>query len=149
MAKKKYKSPEFEVKMFPEGAGTAPDAAQVVDAAQTAQQAGVPLGDLFKQLGGWVKANPWAAAGTGLNAAGNVAGLMDNDKLLGQAAGAALGYFAPGILGKVLGKNIIASPLMQANLAMGGGNLGALFDNLRAKQEEEQAMLAQQQYYGG
>ncbi len=111
-----------------------------------ATQESVALGDLFKQLGGYAKAHPWITAGTGLNAAGNVAGLMDNDKLLGQAAGTALGAFAPKLLGLALGKNIAASPLMIANLAMGGGNIGALFDNLRAKQEQEQAMAQQ---YGG
>ena len=108
----------------------------------------VQLTDLFKNLGGYAKAHPWITAGTGLNAAGNVAGLLDNGKLLGQLGGAALGYFAPSLLGKALGKSIVASPLLRANLAMGGGNLGALFDNLRAKKEREQAMT-QQQYYGG
>lgn len=107
---------------------------------------GVQLADLFKQLGGWAKSHPKSAIGTGLNAAGNVSGLVDNDKWLGQAAGLALGAFAPGILGKVLGKQVLLSPLMRANLAMGGGNLGALFDSLRAKQEEEQEMARR---YGG
>lgn len=106
----------------------------------------IPIQDLFTQLKANVKAHPGAAIGTGLNAAGNVAGLLDNDKLLGQGAGAALGYFAPQLLGLALGKPIAASPLIRANLAMGGGNLGALFDNLRAKKEEEQAMMQQ---YGG
>lgn len=103
----------------------------------------VQLTDLFKNLGGYAKAHPVATVGTGLNAVGNVAGLLDNGKLLGQLGGAALGYFAPSLLGKALGKSIVVSPLLRANLAMGGGNLGALFDNLRAKKEEEQA-LAQQ-----
>ena len=106
---------------------------------QATEQA-VPLTDLFKQLGGYVKAHPYASFGTGVNAAANVAGLLDNDKLLGQGAGAALGYFAPQLLGLALGKPVSVSPLMRANLAMGGGTLGSLFDNLRAKQEEEQAM---------
>lgn len=101
------------------------------------------LADLFKSLGGYAKAHPVATVGTGLNAAGNVAGLFDNSKLLGQLGGAALGYFAPSLLGKVLGKSIVASPLLRANLAMGGGNLGALFDSLRAKKEQEQAMTQQ------
>jgi hypothetical protein len=129
----------------------APDAAmfsQAADAADAAQmQQSVPLTDLFKQLGGYVKAHPYASAGTGLNAAANVAGLFDNDKLLGQGAGAALGYFAPQLLGLALGKPVSVSPLMRANLAMGGGTLGSLFDNLRAKKEEEQEMM--QQYGGG
>ena len=113
-------------------------------AAQSAN--GIAMNDLFKQLGGQIKAHPYASFGTGLNAAGNVAGLVDNDKLLGQGIGTALGYFAPQILGMLLKKPVSVSPLMRANLAMGGGNLGALFDNLRAKKEQEAAM---QQYYGG
>lgn len=126
----------------------APDATMFSQAADVADAAqAVPLTDLFKQLGGYVKAHPYASAGTGLNAAANVAGLLDNDKLLGQGAGAALGYFAPQLLGLAFGKPISVSPLMRANIAMGGGTLGALFDNLRAKKEEEQAMV--QQYGGG
>ena len=118
---------------------------QAASEPNVAQQA-VPLTDLFKQLGGYVKAHPYASLGTGVNAAANVAGLLDNDKLLGQGAGAALGYFAPQLLGLALGKPISVSPLMRANLAMGGGTLGSLFDNLRAKKEQEQATMQQ---YGG
>lgn len=129
-SKKTYASPTME--MFTQAAG-----AQPADVVQP-QQA-VPLADLFKQLGGYAKAHPYATAGTGLNAAANVAGLFDNDKLLGQGAGAALGYFAPQLLGLALGKPVSVSPLMRANLAMGGGTLGSLFDNLRAKKEQEQA----------
>ena len=106
---------------------------------------GIALGDLFKQLGGTVKAHPYASLGTGLNAAANVAGLVDNDKLLGQGAGAALGYFAPQLLGMLLKKPVSVSPLVRANLAMGGGTLGSLFDNLRAKREEREQAYAQYQ----
>ena len=130
MDKKKYKSPN--VKTMSTGNAKPSDSAT--------------LGQLFNSLWGGMKANPLASVGTGLNAAANIGGLLDNDKLLGQVAGTALGAFAPGLLGKVVSKNIVASPLLRANLAMGGGTIGSLFDVLRAKQEEEQAM---QQQYGG
>ena len=97
------------------------------------------LKELFGKLGGYAKAHPGTSLLTGLNAAENVSGLLDNDKILGQVAGAALGYFAPSIAGKALGTKLVMSPLSRANLTMIGGNLGALFDNLRVKQEREQA----------
>lgn len=115
--------------------------------AETAADA-ISLADLFKQGTGWVKANPGAALGTGALGAANVAGLLDNDKVLGQGIGAAAGYALPAIASIIAKRPVTVSPLMRANLAMGGGTLGALFDNLRAKKEQEQAM-AQQQYYGG
>ena len=129
-----YDAPTID--FFTQAAGAAPGAAAD----------GVPLGDLFKRLGGWVGNHKGAALGTGLNAAMNVAGLLDNDKILGQGIGAALGGFAPKILGAMMKTPVAASPLAIANLAMIGGGLGSLFDNLRAKQEEEQAMAKQ---YGG
>lgn len=109
------------------------------------------LKGLFGNLTGFVKAHPYQALGTGANAAGNVAGLFDNDKVLGQAVGTGLGLAAPKLLSMVpgpigaFGKGL--GLLGKANLAMGGGNLGAMFDALRAKQEQEQ--MAAQQYYGG
>lgn len=113
--------------------------------AEVPQSAPVDLKGLFKSLGSYVKAHPYASFGTGVNAAANVAGLVDNDKLLGQGVGTALGYFAPQLLGMLLKKPVSVSPLMRANLAMGGGTLGSLFDNLRAKKEQEATM----QQYGG
>lgn len=109
------------------------------------------LRQVFDKGWGWVKANPWAAAGTGLLGAANLGGLTDNDKLLGQGVGAALGAAAPAVLSKIMGVPINVGTLGRVNLAMGGGALGSLFDTLRAKQEEEQAMAQQQQrqYYGG
>ena len=95
----------------------------------------------LKTMGGslWnnIKAHPGKAAGTGLNAAGNIAGLVDNDKLLGQVLGTAGGA--------LLGSKLLGfGPLGIANMAMGGGNLGALFDALRSKKEQEEQY--QQQY---
>jgi hypothetical protein len=109
------------------------------------------LKELFGNLSSFTKAHPYQALGTGANAAGNVAGLFDNDKILGQAVGTGLGLAAPKLLSMVpgpigaFGKGL--GLLGKANFAMGGGNLGALFDSLRAKQEQEQ--MAAQQYYGG
>lgn len=125
--------------------GTVTGASEIKNAAAPNAAQLMPLGDAFKKLGGFAKAHPWQTAGTGLNAIGNVSGLLDNDKLLGQVGGTALGALAP----KILGMAGIAAPgpLGVANLAMLGGNLGALFDTLRAKKEQEQAL--QSQYYGG
>lgn len=96
----------------------------------------------LKTMGGslWnnIKANPGKAAGTGLLAAGNVAGLVDNDKLLGQVLGTAGGA--------LLGSKLLGfGPLGIANTAMVSGGLGALFDALRSKKEQEEQY--QQQYY--
>ena len=95
----------------------------------------------LKTMGGslWnnIKAHPGKAAGTGLNAAGNIAGLVDNDKILGQVLGTAGGA--------LLGSKLLGfGPLGIANMAMGGGNLGALFDALRSKKAQEEQY--QQQY---
>ena len=132
-------------KMYEAGAQQAANsAAHTVTNPATAKTSAtqlMPLGDAFKKLGGFAKAHPWQTAGTGLNAIGNVSGLFDNDKLLGQVGGTALGALAP----KLLNMAGIAAPgpLGVANLAMLGGNLGALFDTLRAKKEQEQALQSQ------
>lgn len=93
--------------------------------------------------GAWenIKAHKGASIGTGLNAAGNIAGVVDNDKLLGQVLGTAGGAL-------LASKGLQLGPLGIANMAMGGGNLGALFDKLRAKKEQEE-QYQQQQYHGG
>jgi hypothetical protein len=85
-----------------------------------------------------LKAHKGAAIGTGLLGAGNIAGLVDNDKILGQALGAVGG----GLIGAAIPG---FGPLGIANMAMGAGNLGALFDVLRSKKEQEKQY--QQQYY--
>ena len=96
------------------------------------------LKELFGKGWGWVKANPWTAAGTGALGVTNAAGLFDNDKLLGQGVGAALGLVAPMLIQKATGIPLSISNLGRANLAMGGGAIGSLFDTLRAKKEQEQ-----------
>lgn len=96
--------------------------------------------------GAWdyAKANPLA---TGLSAGlgiGNVAGLFDNDKLLGQLIGAGAGFGLSQIPALGLGTHGMV------NMALGGGALGSLFDVLRAKEEEEAMRRAQlQTQYGG
>lgn len=87
-----------------------------------------------------IKANKGKAIGTGLLGAGNIAGLVDNDKILGQAVGSGLGTLAGLAIKPVAGWG----PLGVVNSALVGGNLGALFDNLRAKKEQEDQY--QQQY---
>lgn len=89
------------------------------------------LSRTFNLLKANAAAHPLATAGTALNAGGNLAGLFDNDKILGQGIGA--------VVGGLGGKMFELSPLGMTNAAMIGGNLGALFDNLRAKKEREQA----------
>ena len=86
-----------------------------------------------------VKAHPLATLGTVANAGMNVSGLLDNDKFGGQL----IGTLAGAVLPKAF--NMGLSPLAAANVAMGGGTLGSLFDTLRAKKEQEQNY--QEQYY--
>ena len=88
-----------------------------------------------KQLGslalGAAKVHPFKTAGLIGLGAGNIGGLMDNNKFGGQLAGLGLGG---------LGALSLASgnPYMAAMLTMGGGELGALFDKLRARKELEE-----------
>lgn len=105
------------------------------------------LKDIFKKGWGWTKANKPAALGTGLLGAANLGGLFDNDKLLGQGIGAIAGAAAPYLFTKFTGIPLNISKLGRANLAMGGGALGSLFDVLRAKKakEQEAAMMQQAQ----
>jgi hypothetical protein len=81
-----------------------------------------------------------AALGTVANVGTNVAGLLDNDKIGGQLIGAAVGAGVPALLGAKLG------PLAYINLAAGGGNIGALFDTLRAKKADERAQYGKEEY---
>lgn len=93
-------------------------------------------------LGQNIMAHPGAYLGTAANLGGNVAGLLDNNKLLGQGIGTAAGVALPLLLGA---KN----PLMIANIAAGAGNIGALFDALRAKKEQQRQATQQYSQYGG
>lgn len=89
---------------------------------------------------GAAKNHPFKTAGLIGLGAGNIGGLTDNDKFAGQIGGLGLGG---------LGAAAFASnPYTAALMTMGGGQLGALFDKLRARKEQEQAQ-PQQQYYGG
>lgn len=83
----------------------------------------------------YMKAHPWMSAGLGVTGASNLAGLLDNSKvggqLIGLGAGAGLGYK----LLPMLIQNV--SPQAKVLATLGGGTLGALFDSLRQKQEDE------------
>ena len=96
------------------------------------EQGGINAGQLGSLALGAAKAHPFKTAGLVGLGAGNIGGLTDNDKFGGQLAGLGLGG---------LGAYALASgnPYMAAMMTMGGGELGALFDKLRAKKEQEQA----------
>ncbi len=102
----------------------------------TANGSGNP-GDLGALALGAAKAHPFKTAGLVGLGAGNIGGLMDNNKFGGQLGGLALGGLGSYLMG--------ASPYTAAMMTMGGGELGALFDKLRAKKEQPN----QQPYYGG
>ena len=80
-----------------------------------------------------IAAHPGAAIGTALNTGMGLAGVFDNDKFGGQLIGTAAGAVIPALMGMKL------NPLVAYNVAMGAGNIGALFDTLRAKKAQEQA----------
>ena len=87
-----------------------------------------------------MKAHPFKTAGGALLGGANLAGLFDNDKIIGQAAGLGAGGLAAKYLLPKLGVGGIANGALAV---MGGGALGSLFDKLMAKKaEEEAAMLA-------
>lgn len=86
-----------------------------------------------------VKLHPYKTGALVALGAGNLGGLVDNDKFGGQLGGAALS----GLGAYALGFN----PYSTALLALGGGELGSLFDKLRAKKDAEQQQVSQ--YYGG
>lgn len=86
---------------------------------------------------GAAKAHPFKTAGLIGLGAGNIGGLMDNNKFGGQLGGLALGGLGAATLAS-------GNPYLQAVMTMGGGSLGALFDKLRARKEQE----GQYQGYG-
>lgn len=97
-----------------------------------------PIWNTTQLLGSNIKAHPFKAGGTALNAGLNLAGLFNDDKWLGQALGTAAGALLPSVMGGF-------SPLGTVNTAMLGGNIGSLFDTLNSKAErdrEEQERLA-------
>ena len=110
----------------PEGTGMPTDISSLLDTQ------GIDLGQFGSLALGAAKNHPFKTAGLIGSAAGNIGGLTDNDKFGGQLAGLGLGG---------LGAYALASgnPYMAAMMTMGGGNLGALFDKLRARKEMEQA----------
>lgn len=101
--------------------------------------AGGNLGDLGALALSAAKAHPFKTAGAVGLGLGNIGGLVDNKKFGGQLGGLALGG---------LGAKMLASgnPYAAAMLTLGGGELGALFDKLRAKKEQEQALPQYQSY---
>lgn len=102
------------------------------------------LGTTMGALGQNIKAHPMMSAGIGILGAGNIAGLFDDNKIGGQLAGGIAGGVLPGLLGSTAG------PAGRAMMALGGGQLGALFDKLRAKKELEQQQATQMsQIQGG
>ena len=94
-------------------------------------QGGINASQLGSLALGAAKYHPFKTAGLIGLGAGNGGGLMDNNKFGGQLAGLGLGG---------LGALSLASgnPYMAAMLTMGGGELGALFDKLRARKELEE-----------
>ena len=97
------------------------------------------FGDLGSLALGAAKAHPFKTAGLVGLGAGNIGGLTDNNKFGGQLGGLALGGLGAATLAS-------GNPYLQAMMTMGGGELGALFDKLRAKKEQEQAQM---QPFGG
>lgn len=81
--------------------------------------------------------NPGKTAGLVGLGVGNVSGLLDNDKFGGQLGGAGLGFLASKLLETT-------SPYTAALMTLGGGQLGSLFDKLRAKKAQEKQMQQQQ-----
>jgi hypothetical protein len=100
------------------------------------------LGATASLAGNWMADHKLKSAGLGLLGAGNVAGLFDNSKLVGQGLGLGAGFAA----GKLLPGVLKMHPLTRSGVALttlGGGFLGSLFDKLMAaKAEEEAAMQA-------
>lgn len=99
-------------------------------------------GNLGSLALGAAKSHPFKTAGLGALGLGNIGGLMDNNKFGGQLGGLALGGLGAATLAS-------GNPYLQAMLTMGGGELGALFDKLRAKKEQQAQQPQNSNYYGG
>lgn len=100
------------------------------------------LANTANLVGANIKAHPFKAAGLGIGAGMNIAGLFDNDKIGGQLLGTGAGVALPALLTK-LGALSSITPMGRIGWALGGGALGSLYDKLMAKKEEEQAMAQQ------
>lgn len=88
-----------------------------------------------------MRAHPFKTAGGALLGGANIAGLFDNDKIIGQVAGLGAGGLAAKYLLPKFGVGGIANGALAV---MGGGFLGSLFDKLMAaKAEEEEARYGQ------
>lgn len=98
-----------------------------------------PLKYNMGALGSAIKAHPFKAAGIGALGAANLAGLFDNEQIGGQLIG--------GLGGGALAHFLPVSPIAKVAIGLGGGTLGSLFDKLRAKKAEEQAMAQQYAQY--
>lgn len=101
------------------------------------------LANTANLVGANIKAHPFKAAGLGLGAGMNIAGLFDNDKIGGQLIGTGAGIALPALLSK-LGAMTSVTPMGRIGWALGGGALGSLYDKLMAKKEEEEQAMAQQ-----
>lgn len=101
------------------------------------------LGQLGTTLKGYWQRQPFLgkAAGVGLTL-GNLGGLVDNDKFGGQLGGLALGGLGAKAL---MSAGSMVNPGAAALMTMAGGELGALFDKLRAKREGQRRQISQQQ----
>lgn len=92
---------------------------------------GPGFGNVAALTGAAIKNHPFKAIGLAGLGAGNIGGFMDNNKFGGQLAGLGLGGLGAATLAS-------GNPYMQAMITMGGGELGALFDKLRARKELEE-----------
>ena len=128
------------------GAKAANAAYKMRDTAKMAGKAAkTKTGELFTKLKGsapvaFMKAHPYQSAGLGILGGANVAGLFDNNKLLGQLGGAAAGALADipiHALTGATGVNLAWAPMV-------GGAIGSLFD--KAREAKEQQKLATMQY---
>lgn len=104
---------------------------------------GIPVeGNALKNTGAALLENMGQHKGmtalTGGLGLANIAGLVDNDSVIGQLGGGALGALAGS---KLFG----LTPYGTINTALAGGAIGGLFDVLRSKKEQEEQY--QQQYY--
>ena len=104
------------------------------------------LANTANLVGANIGAHPFKAAGLGALGAVNVAGLFDNEQIGGQLIGTGAGIALPALLTK-LGAISSVSPMGRVAWTLGGGALGSLFDRLRAKKAEEQAMAQQYAQY--